>query len=514
MSVKCTLEKHLKPLEIFCRDCKVYFCLKCLAIHKSHETVDGEDYFDELLQQSEKLKEQFEEQLILKTDEKKVKEEHFQNEITIQYEKQVELVDKLFRKLHDQLHLKQVDIKRELKSHLEENSEKHTMEISGLDNDITQLTDIINTLSTDQKEKSENQNIDKVKLVYQITNHNKGTRKLSEYKISTLNETLVNIALDSVTLIELQEKIIRSPSQHSNNNNNNNNFTNKNNNNNNTIVSNSIELFKFYKYSNEKGLELHNLKSGEVRIINPNRINGSLLPFCSWQSNSNQTIYVLTLDRVHYLNTSDVNPQWQSFKVNQLKNLAINSMIGDGKGNLFLLTPSNIYKLVIGQQDMKQIGFINGFSTKQTMTLGNDGWMYIFSSMDVSHLHRFHPETNEIESVISSIPLIPTSFINESHACFTPKYSSLFVISIQDPTFVCYNISTKQCSILSIDENIPIHEYFNNGKLIYDNNDTIYYLVNNKKSVGKYSIDTQKWSILESPLFEPISDKHYYLLTK
>ncbi|KYQ89007.1 FNIP repeat-containing protein [Tieghemostelium lacteum] len=254
--------------------------------------------------------------------------------ITTQYEKQVELVDKVFRELHDQLHLKQVDIKRELKSHLEENSEKHTMEISGLDNDITQLTDIINTLSTDQKVKSENQNIDKVKLVYQITNHKNGIRKPTEYKISTLNETLVKTALDSVTLIELQEKIIRSPSQHSNNNNNNNNT---NNNNNNTIVDNRIELFKFYKYSNEKGLKLHNLKSGEVRIINPNRINGPLLPFCSWQSNSNQTIYVLTDDRVHYLNTSDVNPQWQSFGVFQWKYHNINSMIGDGKGNLFLI---------------------------------------------------------------------------------------------------------------------------------------------------------------------------------
>ncbi|KYQ92941.1 hypothetical protein DLAC_05539 [Tieghemostelium lacteum] len=220
MSVICTPEKHLKPLEIFCRDCNVYFCLKCLAIHKSHEIVDGENYFDEVMQQSEKLKEQFKEQLILKKDEKKDKEEHFQNEITTQYEKQVELVDKVFRELHDQLHVKQVNIKRELKSHLEENSEKHTMEISGLDNDITQLINIINALSTDQKGKSENQNIDKVKLINQITNHKKGTRKPSEYKISTLNETLVNTTLDSVTLIELKEKIIRSPSQHSNNNNN------------------------------------------------------------------------------------------------------------------------------------------------------------------------------------------------------------------------------------------------------------------------------------------------------
>ncbi|KYQ92440.1 hypothetical protein DLAC_06420 [Tieghemostelium lacteum] len=131
--MNCTIDNHINTQEIFCKDCKAALCLSCLNLHNKHDTIYIDDFYEEIQENAQSIRSKSTQYCTEIESDKYIQSSHFQKEITKQYEDEISLVDKLFNELHDQLHFKQMDIKRELKSYFDDNIEKHTMFISELD---------------------------------------------------------------------------------------------------------------------------------------------------------------------------------------------------------------------------------------------------------------------------------------------------------------------------------------------------------------------------------------------
>ncbi|KYQ92162.1 hypothetical protein DLAC_07004 [Tieghemostelium lacteum] len=135
--IVCTDSAHLKTDNLYCLDCEVSCCRKCKkTLHPIHNVEPIDKLYKDV-----KLKfADIQEHLIqFEKDKKRQKdncEKLFKHEIQEQYDKQMLLLTSHFRAAHDLLHIKEVDLKRELKSHYEETLEAHTIHVSQLEMDI------------------------------------------------------------------------------------------------------------------------------------------------------------------------------------------------------------------------------------------------------------------------------------------------------------------------------------------------------------------------------------------
>ncbi|KYQ89030.1 hypothetical protein DLAC_10253 [Tieghemostelium lacteum] len=210
MTISC--EEHSKSFVLCCISCRKLLCTKCLANHSTHEIKDTDDYYKELEEQSEKLKEEPSLQFKLFNEIKAKKEYDFQEHVRSHHDKQMGLIDGIFKELHDQLHIKQVDLKKQLKSHHDENSELHCLKISHFENQITQQQNFLSLL--DSQDTYQNDKINYIQKYFeQITisknsnNNNNNNNKKNKttdsefYNILTLDNTSTSRILDQILLI-------------------------------------------------------------------------------------------------------------------------------------------------------------------------------------------------------------------------------------------------------------------------------------------------------------------------
>ncbi|KYQ91958.1 hypothetical protein DLAC_07199 [Tieghemostelium lacteum] len=123
----CTVSNHLIKAEHYCELCYEIICLKCFKKHEKHKVVAVKQLYSKLNNL---------------TNEKEKNLEVFTSDIQTQYDQQVATITSFFRDLHDQLYFKEVELKRELKSHYDDNLEQYTTVLSNLDQNIDLLNKI------------------------------------------------------------------------------------------------------------------------------------------------------------------------------------------------------------------------------------------------------------------------------------------------------------------------------------------------------------------------------------
>ncbi|KYQ92439.1 hypothetical protein DLAC_06419 [Tieghemostelium lacteum] len=481
----CTIDFHIKSQDIYCRDCKVTFCLKCISSHKAHDTLDIDDYYEEIKKNIESINSKFNEQLVEIENEKVSQSSHFQKEITKQYEGQLLLVDALFRELHDQLHIKQVDIKRELKSYYDENIEKYTMLISKLDH-LKQLNNSIDLGNSDDHQHKISVITDHINSLKLNNNNNNDRIDSNEYRILSITDTVPT--LDSITMIKCKEKIVNGPSINLNSI---------------VVTSSNPERYKYlYTYNPRKStldkVDLDSTKIIESKVLG--RKLGFMVQFQNWQSTPNSSnIYELTAynGNLRYWNLIEDKEFTTPFK------REIRSSISDAKGNIFFMSGPGggtsypeIHKLHLNNQ-MNVIGPCI-FSTQvedlrsnwQNLSWGPDGCLYIVGGNKPS-IYKYNPETNKAELVASPVPLATVSSFALCHGCYSPKYHSVFFVSSQEPYFLSYDINSKTSTIL---EHRFVPQNSNLCKVLHDNDDNILCFETETTSLFKYNIVSKKWS--------------------
>ncbi|KYR01748.1 hypothetical protein DLAC_01757 [Tieghemostelium lacteum] len=140
---------HEESIDHICENCSILLCKECLKSHQEngHVVVDYvqsvKDGYNRAIENNvilensinEKVKRKF----LVEDSFKKVTSENNTNTSTI---------DRYFRELHDLLHVKEVELKRELKSYQDENYETYCTLLSKLDYEIKQSQIIQNHLKS------------------------------------------------------------------------------------------------------------------------------------------------------------------------------------------------------------------------------------------------------------------------------------------------------------------------------------------------------------------------------
>ncbi|KYQ93152.1 hypothetical protein DLAC_05785 [Tieghemostelium lacteum] len=135
---KCTKTQHINPIIIvYCVDCKQGLCEKCLPDHEIHK-LDEIHRVHQVALESHRKKLKKNLKNLLKFSQQNKAE---YKEIEDTYEKQIEKITSKFRELHDQLHIQEVSLKRELKSYYEENTETYVTSLSAIDMEIKEVQD-------------------------------------------------------------------------------------------------------------------------------------------------------------------------------------------------------------------------------------------------------------------------------------------------------------------------------------------------------------------------------------
>ncbi|KYQ91612.1 hypothetical protein DLAC_07381 [Tieghemostelium lacteum] len=215
---KCnpTLQKHLKPPELYCKSCNCNVCVKCVSTHK-HPVTSIEDIFEEVLKESKDFSQEIRESIQLKVTDKDMNKDKFEKEIQLHYDKQVDAISQYFRELHDQLHFKEVDLKRELKSYHDNNIEHFTTLISKMEHEISESNKFIEKLQTLESNKElatpssptlngSNNNEEKSAFIRNYINQQQYIKNVNDfrYQIYTFKKTdlLTNKLLDSIELFK------------------------------------------------------------------------------------------------------------------------------------------------------------------------------------------------------------------------------------------------------------------------------------------------------------------------
>ncbi|KYR00407.1 hypothetical protein DLAC_03159 [Tieghemostelium lacteum] len=194
----CTPTEHLKIIDLYCRDCRKSFCVKCLSTHKHHDIIEMDEYLDEIksdLQEKEKITQESLDYII---NERNLIESEYKELVLKHFDSQFELIEKVFRDLHDQLHVKQIEIKREFQSYLDDNNVKYSEHLSLLEDYIKQLNQSLEVIKTGVT-------VDNSDLLITTVNQYRDTITLptyTRYNMLELDEESTKKASDSIISIE------------------------------------------------------------------------------------------------------------------------------------------------------------------------------------------------------------------------------------------------------------------------------------------------------------------------
>ncbi|KYQ91625.1 hypothetical protein DLAC_07397 [Tieghemostelium lacteum] len=151
---------HLKTPDVYCKTCSVILCPKCVQPHQKHINISTDKLYSEITNNSGDIQ-RLSSMIKDKENEKILIQETYKKEIKEVHDKEIENISKFFRDLHDLLHFKEVEIKRELNSYQDENSETLVINITKLDQDIQ----ISNEFMRDLNSHKDQPNADKLQLI-------------------------------------------------------------------------------------------------------------------------------------------------------------------------------------------------------------------------------------------------------------------------------------------------------------------------------------------------------------
>ncbi|KYR00664.1 FNIP repeat-containing protein [Tieghemostelium lacteum] len=521
----CTKSRHLKSTDLYCSDCKSLFCSKCIGDHRSHSTVDSDDYFEEIIKQSKEHKNNLEQCIIIKKQEIEDNQNYFKKDIQSHYDKQVDLVDELFRELHDQLHMKQVEIKRELKSHHDNNLEQLTLILSEIETDLTKHQNTISDINNyhDDRKIDRHQYIQNLNdSLHSQSKNNTDTNQYqtdeNQYHLPFVDQTKMNITLNSIPLIVIDRVKhitcnISFDYYNSNNNNNNNN-------------NNKKKYTEIIRYSKEKGLERLDLEKGKVSVIsNTNPSQNNMILDTNFRLCENCTIN----GRVYLFGNNGscimMNTLQQPTKTWTLctwtpPNVINPSAISDGTliflfgGNKKDTTPlSNIYKIDTRLNQCLWVGNLKSPCIGTLLEWDEDGNILIIGGQsgmrNSTRIEKFNPRTNHLETIVDSIPglYVDSNF----YYCYVDRLKSLYILeSLECAQFLIkFNLNSKEITKHKI--TIKLTSF--NSKMLYDNEEHLYIFRPSKKSMWTYNIITDHW-VKEKNNLNQVNERQYYSFNK
>ncbi|KYQ89045.1 hypothetical protein DLAC_10269 [Tieghemostelium lacteum] len=204
----CKDGKHFKSL-LYCFSCKTEsFCkrCKCYPDHKGHEFVEIDIFYVEMVKNSSIHMDTIKSRISNQQKQREDIEKEFREQVEEFYRVQVEDIGKHFRELHDQLHFKELELKRELKSYHDENVELYMTKLSELDKQLHQFTSALES----HKQLVSNNNLDnKVSLIenhISAVNELKRKRDPIDYVIMT---PILKYNPDEMQLVTKEDKWAR-----------------------------------------------------------------------------------------------------------------------------------------------------------------------------------------------------------------------------------------------------------------------------------------------------------------
>ncbi|KYQ91624.1 actin binding protein E [Tieghemostelium lacteum] len=207
-SEKCTATIHLKESDMYCRECAAVLCKKCLKSHHKHTIIDIDDLFVEVVNQSGEI-ERLKKSIMEKESDKVLIQKTFTKDIQEEHDKEIESISKYFRDLHDQLHVKEVELKRELNSYHDDNTEKLVECLSKLDMEIQHSNDFLKEINI-MKEQSEPDKMIFVEKYIQVARHLLQVKSpnniYSDYHKFKVNPTISKQVVNSLETLNLMKR--------------------------------------------------------------------------------------------------------------------------------------------------------------------------------------------------------------------------------------------------------------------------------------------------------------------
>ncbi|KYQ92868.1 RING zinc finger-containing protein [Tieghemostelium lacteum] len=448
---KCSAEKHLSLAEQYCKQCNQLVCKQCNSEHQ-HSLMNYYQVIQEIAQDSAGLNDK----LNLWREDKKVHDELFKIQVQDKYDSQLELVSKHFRDLHDILHFKEVELKRELKSYQDENLELYTTIVSQLEHEIQSSTEFLHEFKdvsqVDHDPVSSNnnqQNSDEVKSqvlekYYKFKKNTNGDDncKNQDYQVVSLNESLIINVSNTIGTMELKKRFR--------------NIINKNNND--TII---------YRYSS-KGVERININHDETTLIvgneavgqPPSNNNGYL-----YQNNSADGMLILFGSRKYYmLDTKEKNPVWVTgdWTTNREKTW-YQPTIYDGKQYVYIVGGANngdeanfkagrdIYKFHVSTQTFESVGELPVTSRFHSLSIDGD-FVYVFGQNNskesyMNRIDRFNVNTGIVEPIYKATEAQIKGGFGVVTGCFDTQTKYCYCMG-QQFTFFRYDPSDKSSKVL------------------------------------------------------------------
>ncbi|KYQ92750.1 hypothetical protein DLAC_11667 [Tieghemostelium lacteum] len=507
-NTKCTELVHQKALDLFCRDCKCVFCVKCVDKHHHHRIIDSDDYYNDIIEQSQAIEDRLVQQIQGFTIEKEDNQKFFHNEVESHYQSQLDQISNLFRKLHDQLHYKEIEIKRELKSYHDDNTETLATLLSKIDSEILKCNNTIDLLSSlksnsqQQQQPQQPQPNQQSQTIYNdkisvIKNYNDSSniresdddvpgssnQRVNKYQLAMIKEMEFNNVLDSIETFGFKVRSIG-------------------------LKKNGAVTTTVYRY-NEKGIERISLETGDIQLMTPYLPPNCLdFPSFYWKANSHQdVVYMFCPGHCVYLDTKCDNPQWKTLTHIPIGIKFISSVSDPNTGNLYIVGGYNqrgIFRISQPNQEFKKIGELKEECGLLSLSICG-AYIYIVGGQTTNEVNqqridRFNIETNQLDTISDQIPFAK-GFIN---SCYVPKLNSMFIITSLSQ-FLRFDIESQQTTTLTMD---PMIFPGFNASLFYDNDDKIFCTVQDHNKIFTYSIKSNQWSRTIANLLPSVNPLH------
>ncbi|KYQ92219.1 RING zinc finger-containing protein [Tieghemostelium lacteum] len=507
---KCIDNVHIKDCDLFCKSCFTLVCGKCFKDHKGHEITDIDDIV-KLLTTNNALQLEIDELEKRKLLEKETNDLIFQTKIKEIYDSQLSQLTNQFRTLHDDLHIKEIELKRELKSYFEDNSEMYYTTISMIENELENSSQIKSFFNSS--------NMDKLKLMELYQQFKKSLSKGVEPSSVISTDTLVDSKYYHQSLLPKFEEISKQMS---------------------VLALKSYRSTRLkpmyneipqpernvlYRFNQKSGLERYCLKTGNCDILIPHTAQFSPVHNSSYllfqRVMIDQVIYLFYRNKSYILDLKEKDLEWVSREFNikvsvaKPESLYCYSSIYDGKDHIYIIggyahtSVGNILRFNIRTREMQELGTkLLVPSDTHSLTLDGD-FIYIIGGYNTdSHLNRIDRLDLRDHSIVN-IAILADIKNFHAGACYVPKEGVFYLLSVYEPIFFKYDPNTKKttplekptktnyCSILQYD----------------DNADLLYLYRNGSPFIEVYNIENNLWSQLDLKLSEPTihSDDYFYL---
>ncbi|KYR02585.1 hypothetical protein DLAC_00027 [Tieghemostelium lacteum] len=481
----CLPNKHVKSTDLFCTKCRTAICAKCLAFHPGHEVVDYEELLENILKNSKKFSDDLKAVVEERIGEKDINYQLFQDSVQKHYDEQTLLISDHFKKLHDQLHYREVELKRELKSYHDENEETLATFLSKVENEIQQSKEFITEF--EQFKPTQDDDEKNMKLVtdyYEALASTGKTLDNNLYRIYSFVDSTTDTTINSLLKIQQKRSV---PLQYKGS-------TNKTSSEANCVI---------YTYGKD-GVEKYNIVTGDVKLILKAGAPNSP-PFMSffWHYTViDQIIYMFDRDKAWVLDTTADKPAWREIKFGCNTSSSC-SAVYDGQDLIYIFGGyclsnkddiKSIFTFNIRTEEFKEVGnkLIN--SSYLSMTYDN-GLVYLIGGYNTTNswlnrLDIFDCKTGKVEHLckVTDTNVLINSGIwvpsKELYYCFTWT-AGWYSINKQG---ICTRLAKPGCS--------P-----NYTKSFFDGNNTIYLIVERDRNIYIYDIEKDTFKVQPS-LFE------------